>query len=139
MVMHQKESHTLSYPCADLEPSDWLRFVQLDPFTKKWSKLGLLDDDLRALEIVIMSTGERLPVIPGAGGLRKLRLSQEGSNRGKRDSFRVCYALFPDYGIVLLVTVFGKNEKSDLSAADRNAISKVIKTIQDELDQGTIR
>jgi hypothetical protein len=137
--MHQKESHTLSYPSADLQPSDWLRFVQLDPFAKKWSKLGLLDDDLRALEVVIMSLSDRAPVVQGTGGLRKVRLSQESSNRSKRDSFRVCYALFPDYGIVLLITVFGKNEKSNLSAADRNAIAKVIKAIQEQLDQGTIR
>jgi mRNA-degrading endonuclease RelE of RelBE toxin-antitoxin system len=113
--------------------------VQLDPFAKKWSKLGLLDDDLRALEVVIMTMSDRAPVMQGTGGLRKVGLSQEGSNRGKRDSFRVCYALFPEYGIVLLITVFGKNEKSNLSAKDRNAIAKVIKAIQEQLDQGTIR
>ncbi len=139
MVTHQKESQTLSYPSADLEPSDWLRFVQLDPFAKKWAKLGLTDDDLRTLEILIMAMSDRAPVLKGTGGLRKVRCSQEGANRSKRDSFRVCYTLFPDYGIALLVTVFGKNEKSNLTAADKNAVAKVIKAIQKQLDQGVIR
>lgn len=35
--MHYKESLILSYPAASFEPTDWLRFVQLDPFVKKWS------------------------------------------------------------------------------------------------------
>ncbi len=137
--MHQKESLTLSYPSIDLDPSDWLRFVQLDPFAKKWAKLGLSDDDLRSLEVIIMTLSERPPVMKGTGGLRKIRLSPGSMNKGKRDAFRVCYALFPDYGIALLVTVYGKNEMSDLSMADRKAIAKVIKAIQDQLDQGVIR
>jgi mRNA-degrading endonuclease RelE of RelBE toxin-antitoxin system len=124
---------------VDFEPSDWLRFVQLDPFAKKWTKLGLSDDDLRALEIAIMSVADKAPVIEGTGGLRKARLSREGSNQGKRDGFRVCYALFPDFGIVLLVIVYGKGEKSDLNAADRAAAAKVLKAIQAQLNQGIIR
>jgi len=137
--MHHKECLTLSYPSVDIEPSDWLRFVQLDPFAKKWEKLKLGDDDLRALEIFIMSMSDRAPVIKGTGGLRKIQLSRAGSNKGKRESFRACFAHFPDYGIVLLVTVYGKNEQSDLSAADCNAIAAVIKSIQEQLDQGVIR
>jgi len=137
--MHQRESHALSYPSAEFEPADWYRFVQLDPFTKKWAKLKLNDDDLRALEIAIMATSDRTPVAPGTSGLRKVRFSPPGSNRSKRDSFRVCYALFPEYGVSLLITVFGKNEKSDLSAADKIAIAKVINAIQDQLDRGVIR
>jgi len=122
-----------------MEPSDWLRFVQLDPFAKKWAKLGLADDDLRALEVVIISLGDRSPVIRETGGLRKIRLSPDGTNKGKREAFRVCYVLFPAFGIVLLVTVYGKNEKADLSSADRKAITDVIRAIQEQLDQGVIR
>ena len=85
--MHQKECLTLSYPSTGINPSDWLRFVQLDPFTRKWTKLGLGDDDLRALEIFIMSASDRAPVVRGSGGLRKITtLEGTGSNKGKRES-----------------------------------------------------
>ena len=52
---------------------------------------------------------------------------------------RVCCCLFPDPGIVLLTTVYGKNEKSNLGAADRAAIARVIAAIAAALDQGTIQ
>jgi len=86
-----------------------------------------------------MLTVENNPVIPQTGGLRKMRFAPEGATRGKRDAFRVCFCLFPDHGIVLLTTVYGKNEKSDLGAADRAAIAQVITAIHKALDQGTIR
>lgn len=138
-VMHTKEQFTLSYPSVDFEPSDWLRFIHLDPFTRKWAKLGLTDDDLRGLETAIMTASDRAPVLTGTGGLRKIRLASPKSNRGKSKAFRACYALFPDYGIALLVTVYGKNEKDDLSQADCHAIARVIQLIQEQLDQGVIR
>ena len=126
-------------PSAPFDPTDWLRFVQLDPFLREWRKQKLTDDDLRDLEVTILETGESQPVIPGTGGLRKIRFAPAGSGQGKRGSLRVCYCLVPNHGIVLLTTVYGKNEKSNLNAADRAAIARVIAAIAQALDQGTIR
>ncbi len=47
--MHLKETHTLFYPSHQFEPSDWLRFIHIGRFDEKWAKLGLNDEDLRAL------------------------------------------------------------------------------------------
>jgi len=48
-------------------------------------------------------------------------------------------SFFPAYSIVLLVVVYGKNEKDDLSEADCRAISQIIRLIEDELTEGRIR
>src|SRR4051812_15800968 len=45
----------------------------------------------------------------GTGGLRKLQFAERGAARGKSGAFRVCYAVFPEFGTVALVMVFGKN------------------------------
>ena len=131
--MHLKERRTLIYSPIEFRPEDWLRFVQLTPFSRKWSKLGLTDDDLRALEIAIMSGPTRAPLVEHAGGLRKMRFANKGSNRGKRDAFRVCYVYFTSYCVVVLITVFGKNEKSNLSMADRKGAASVIADIERDL------
>lgn len=57
-------------------------------------------------------------LIPGTGGVRKLRWGLEG--RGKRGGARVVY-FHHDAGMPLfLLTAFAKNEKADLSQLDRN-------------------
>ena len=126
------------YPVWVFDPSDWLRFIQLRLFESEWSDMALKDDALRALEITIMAGPTLHPVVPGTRGLRKLRFAEPGSHRGKSGSYRIGYAYFPDYHTVLLVTVWGKNEKADLVKADRNAIAAVIGEVQELLDAGEI-
>jgi mRNA-degrading endonuclease RelE of RelBE toxin-antitoxin system len=117
------------------DPANWPRFVRFAAFTRDWERLGLDEAALRALEIEILNDPDRPPVIPGTGGLRKLRFAEPGSGRGKRGAYRVCYAYFPEYGTVALAAVFGKNEKADLTKADRNAIATVIQAYRAELEQ----
>ncbi|MDR3622247.1 MAG: hypothetical protein P4L85_23050 [Paludisphaera borealis] len=87
------------------------------------------DDDQRALENQIMERPEAGAVVPGTGGLRKLRFAPSGGGKGKRGSERVCYALYPAPGIVVLVFVYGKGEKADLTAVEK----KQIKALLDQL------
>jgi hypothetical protein len=119
---------------VDFRPEDWLRFIQLTPFSRKWGKLGLTDDDLRMLEAAIMAGPTHAPVLKNAGGLRKMRFGNRSSNQGKSGAFRVCYVYFEKHGVVVLITIFGKNEKSDLSPADRNGIASIIRDIEHDLD-----
>jgi mRNA-degrading endonuclease RelE of RelBE toxin-antitoxin system len=115
-----------------------LRFIHLTPFDRKWDALGLDDDDLRALQILIVDGPDRAPVVRNSGGLRKIRLARRGA-RGKSGGFRIGYAYFPDNQIVLLITVYAKNDQSDLSAADRKAIARIIGLIREQLERGVIK
>ena len=124
---------------ASFRPQDWLRFVQIDPFPRMWSSLKLSDDDLRVLEVAIMSLPERPPVISGAKGLRKLRFSKAESDQGKSGSYRIYYVYFPEYATVLLMAIIAKNVQSDLNKADLNALSQVVTRFKHLLDQGAIK
>src|ERR1035437_8607549 len=62
-------------------------------------------------------------LIPGTGGVRKLRWALEG--RGKRGGARVVYFYHdPDVPIFAL-TAYAKNERADLSQQDRNDFRKL--------------
>ncbi len=84
----------------------------------------LLTDDERQLLIDYLA-GNPLAgsVIQGTGGVRKLRWGLEG--RGKRGGARIIY-FYHDHGMPLFVlTAFAKNQRSDLSANDRNSLKKL--------------
>jgi hypothetical protein len=62
-------------------------------------------------------------VMEGAGGVRKLRWAREG--RGKSGGVRVIYFFYNDGIPLYLLTIYGKNEKDNLSAAERNELAKL--------------
>ncbi len=77
---------------TEVEPSRWLRIVQTGLFLRKWSGLGLDDDDLFNLEVEILKGPERHPIIKGTGGVRKIRFARPCAGRGKSGAYRVCHA-----------------------------------------------
>jgi mRNA-degrading endonuclease RelE of RelBE toxin-antitoxin system len=63
-------------------------------------------------------------VIPGSGGIRKVRFGFGA--RGKSGGARIIY-LFSGVNLpVFILAVFAKNEKANVSAADRNALGKMV-------------
>src|SRR5690349_15645575 len=89
-----------------------LTLIQLSTFAAKWSKMRLDDDDLRDLEGGLMANPEAGAVIPGAGGLRKLRFAPPSWHTGKRGATRVIYAFIAAGEAIYFFTLYGKNERS---------------------------
>lgn len=87
--------------------------VETPIFTKR-VQLALSDDEYRALQAALLTSPSAGPVIPGGGGLRKLRWV--GSGRGKRGGTRVIYRWFPEREKLLMLFVFLKQERDNLSA-----------------------
>jgi len=127
--------HRGAYPSHHLNPQDLLNFVEFDVFTSHWSRLELADEDLAALQILIMANPTGPPVIRGTGGVRKMRFASMAATRGKSGGLRVCYVYFKKYGLVLLATVYAKNEESDLTAAQRRAMAKTVDEIEKYLKE----
>lgn len=70
-------------------------------------------------------------VIPKTGGVRKMRLARKG--QGKSGSFRTIYYYYDNKNPVFLFTVFGKNEKANLTDAEKNALYKIVQQIKKEM------
>ena len=109
-------------------------FVSVPWFDKQWKSLGLTDDDLRRLQNELLEDPEKGMIIEGTGGVRKLRFAFE--NRGKSGSTRVIYIDFLYYEKIYLLTVYGKNQKENLSDAEKNGMKKVVNELLDELKRG---
>jgi hypothetical protein len=112
------------------DASEWPTFLHLDIFDEEWSDLRLGDDDLQELQSAILASPDRYPIVRGVEGLRKIRFAPSREARGKRGAYRVGYVRFREYGFILLVTVWDKNDKSDLSARDRNALAAIVRDIR---------
>ncbi|MDY5123032.1 MAG: type II toxin-antitoxin system RelE/ParE family toxin [Treponema sp.] len=105
-------------------------FIEVPLFTKRWKEIGLLDEDLLALQIMLLKNPESGPVMEGTGGIRKVRFALE--NRGKSGSVRVCYTDFAEYEVTYLITAFTKNEQANLSDEEKNVLKKLVKALKDE-------
>ena len=72
------------------------------------------------------SAGE---LIPGTGGVRKLRWGLEG--RGKRGGARVIYFYHSEAMPLFALTAYAKNERTDVSQADRNDFRRLTALLVD--------
>jgi hypothetical protein len=116
---------------AGLQPDDWKRFVEFPYFTSQWKRYGLDDEALRALELTLVAHPDIGPVIPGTGGLRKVRFARTGG--GKSSGFRIGYAYFEEFGIVCLITVYAKNDKEDIPEDQKRTIARMLRQVGDYL------
>ena len=60
-------------------------------------------------------------VMPGLGGVRKLRFAPRG--RGKSGGFRVIYYVLNEDQPILALLIYGKNEQGNLDPAQRKAVA----------------
>jgi hypothetical protein len=112
------------------------KFVESSGFSQDRKRLErdreLSHDDVVALEQSILRDPEVGDLVPGTGGLRKVRLGQRSVGRGKRGGVRVYYLDLPARSITHLVAIFGKREKADLSPAERRAVADLVKLLKEE-------
>ena len=106
------------------------QFIEVPLFTKRWAEIGLGNEELRALQIMLLKNPEAGPVIEGTGGIRKVRFPLE--NRGKSGSVRICYTDFDEYEVTYLITAFTKKEQENLSAAEKAVLKKLVKMLKEE-------
>ena len=96
--------------------------IETPIFTKRILEV-LSDDEYREPQQMLVKNPEQGAIIPGGGGLRKIRWTAGG--RGKRGGARIIYYWFVSDSTVLMLFVFKKNERSDITKAQL----KVLRTI----------
>lgn len=72
-------------------------------------------------------------VMKETGGVRKMRFAFE--HRGKSGSVRVIYIDFEVYEKIYLLTAYPKNEKDNLSKAERNELRELVKVLENQLKE----
>ena len=99
--------------------------VETKAFTARIGDL-LEDDEYRTLQLELVQRPAAGSVIPGTGGLRKLRWAVAG--RGKRGGARVIYFWHPESARILMLFAYSKNERADLTLAERQALRRVVES-----------
>jgi hypothetical protein len=106
-------------------------FIETKEFTE-WVKEYLTDDVLADLQRVLQSDPNTGSVMPGCGGLRKMRVADPARGKGKRGGIRVIYLHIEELDQIHLVTLYGKNEKDDLTADDKNSYKLLVRILKDQ-------
>ena len=87
-----------------------MEFVETSLFTERITKF-LTDEAYRDLQAVLAKNPKAGKVIPGAGGLRKMRWRAAG--RGKRGGLRIIYYCWSEHRLYMIF-VYDKVEQGDL-------------------------
>jgi len=100
-------------------------FIEAPTFTRLVHDY-LDDDEYAALQWALALRPEAGPVIPGSGGIRKLRWAAKG--RGKRGGLRVIYYWRNREGEIVLLTLYAKNEAENIPLNVLRELRKEIKS-----------
>jgi len=101
-----------------------VRFVETHVFTDLVCK-ALPDDSYRALQLTLLLRPEQGPVIPGSGGLRKLRWASQGA--GKRGGLRVIYHWDVVSSTCYMLFLYRKNEQGDLTKEQIRVLARLVR------------
>jgi hypothetical protein len=64
--------------------------------------------------------------MPGTGGFRKLRWPDARRGKGRRGKLRIIYYCFDGQNQIWLMTIYDKNEASDLTAEQKKMLKAAI-------------
>jgi hypothetical protein len=92
---------------------------------------GMSVDELQAVVNLVAADPQAGEIMPGCGGARKLRVARPGG--GKSGGYRIITYYAGTDVPAFLLTVFGKNEKANLTKAERNGLAALTKILTDSL------
>ena len=98
-------------------------------FTRQASKL-FTDDEKRELIDLLATDPLAGDVIPGTGGVRKLRFAVAGT--GKRGGGRVVYYYLDDVTPVYALLAYAKSARTDLTPVERRTVARLATAIRTE-------
>lgn len=101
-----------------------LTLIETPTFSRKRADL-LTDQEYRLLQLRLALNPDAGAVIPGGGGVRKLRWELPG--RGRRGGARVIYYWAKSRDVILLLLVYAKNERDDLDKDQLRTLARLVK------------
>ena len=101
-----------------------MKFIDTPLFTKEVQAL-LEDDEYKSLQIALLLRPEQGSIIPGSGGLRKVRWARK--RMGKRGGIRLIYYWDKKTESFYMLLIYSKSKKDDLSQDQLRILNQLIK------------
>jgi hypothetical protein len=98
-------------------------FIETPIFTRRIQEI-LSDDEYPLLQQALSASPDAGKIIPGSGGLRKIRWRFPGA--GKRGGIRVIYYAWKETSKILFLFVFSKSEQDNLTPAQLKQIRSMV-------------
>lgn len=103
------------------------QFVEAPAFSR-YREDYLDDEGFRELQGSLVRNPEAGDLIPGAGGIRKLRWKDSRRSKGKRGRLRVIYYCFLSDEEIWLLTLYDKDEAADLKKDEKDQLRRALET-----------
>ncbi|MHB8114337.1 MAG: hypothetical protein ACYDHA_12885 [Bellilinea sp.] len=97
--------------------------IETSTFTRQVLSL-LSDEEYRLLQLALILQPDLGAVIPGSGGLRKVRWSL--ARRGKRSGVRTIYYWAVLDNQILMLLMYAKNEQDNLTHEQLKVLRRII-------------
>lgn len=104
----------------------WLTVVETRAFISA-AKACMTEAERQEAITMIADNPECGDLIPGGGGIRKVRFAIGG--KGKSGGVRIIYYFHDQTVPIFLLTVFAKNERSNLARAELNQLAEAAKLL----------
>ena len=101
-----------------------MKFIETPVFTKDVQTL-LSDEEYRGLQLALLLRPEQGNVIPGSGGLRKIRWRTKG--KGKRGGIRVIYYWITSEDTIYMLLLYEKSDRVDLTPAQTRILTRLVR------------
>jgi len=103
-----------------------MEFIETPIFTKELKAL-LEEDEYKSLQVALLLRPEQGPIIPGSGGLRKIRWTSKRKGKGKRGGLRIIFYWDKKTEFFYMLYIYPKNKQADLSKDQLQVLSQLVK------------
>jgi hypothetical protein len=104
-----------------------MEFIEAPAFTRYVSEY-LTNDEYRQLQNQLANNPELGDRMPGTGGFRKLRWADPRRGKGRRGGLRIIYYYFLADQQIWLMTLYDKDDASDLSPRAKKALKGAVES-----------
>lgn len=115
---------------ARTDDTVWFEFIESKIFSKQVAELPA--EVLTTVQSDLVKDPERGDVVKETHGVRKARVADPGSSRGKSGSYRYLYLYLEHAGRIHLLYLFSKGEQADLSPEQTRIIGRLSQQIRRE-------
>lgn len=101
-------------------------FVYSPLILKRLAEVEAPDEKARQIENEILKNPEAGDIVSATGGVRKFRLPDAETGKGKRGGIRILFLDLPHVAKTHLLFLVHKNEASDISATEKKMIRDLV-------------